>query len=178
MGGIFQESAPVFCCQCRLQVVGSSANEAFGSWFAGFVDGEGCFVIRKYSDGKHRPAFQLNLREDDIGVLLRIHSSLELGRIYPERAGRGRDGYWSKPKAKWFVQNLAGCRRLVDVFDTFPLRSKKLRDYLVWRQAVIECCSPQPDQARLASLKATLESGRRYTKPTIQAFYGNVGSEE
>ncbi len=178
MDGMFRESAPIFCCECRLQVIGSSANEAFGSWFAGFVDGEGCFVIRKYSYGKHRPAFQLNLREDDIGVLLLIHSSLELGRIYREPAGRGRDGYWSKPMAKWFVQNLAGCRRLVDVFDTFPLRSKKSQDYLVWREAVIECCSQQPDQTRLAYLKAALETGRRYTEPTIQGFYGKVDSEE
>ena len=154
-------------CQPELRASEPPTSEAFGNWFAGFVDGEGSFVIREQR-GRHSTAFQLRLREDDIAVLLSIKDHLNLGKIYREWPRRGREGYYSKPKALWWVQTKAGCMRLIDIFDRFPLRSKKAQDYVTWREAVLEYCSSQPNQARLASLKAELEDGRKYTEPTIE----------
>ena len=155
------------CRQPELQAMGPPIDEAFGNWFAGFVDGEGCFVIR-VQRGRHSTAFQLRLREDDIAVLLSIRDHLNLGKIYREWPRRGREGYYSKPKALWWVQTKAGCMRLIDIFDRFPLHSKKVQDYVIWREAVLEYRSSQPNQVRLASLKAELEDGRKYTEPTVE----------
>ena len=152
-------------CHSRIAIAEPAVSEGFGLWFVGFMDGEGCFMIRSQK-GRHSTAFQLNLREDDLRTLVYIQEHTRMGRIYREAASWRAGGYISKPKAKWFVQSRPECRRLVDIFDMFPPRSKKLQDYRIWREAVYECCSLRPDQAKLAALKAQLEQGRRY-KPTL-----------
>jgi len=50
-------------------------GDDFGFWFSGFVDGEGCFTVRRplprpgrtYTD--YECAFSIILRQDDLGIL-------------------------------------------------------------------------------------------------------------
>ena len=172
----FPEEAPQPCYQPHIEVIGPTVDEAFANWFAGFVDGEGCFKIPEQR-GRHSTAFQLRLREDDLAVLLSVAAHLQMGRVFgPYQPRPGREGYYSKPHVMWKVQTKSGCRRLVEIFDRFPVRSKKVQDYRIWREAVLEYCSPRPDQARLASLKAELKRGREYTKPAVHALYADLKS--
>lgn len=48
------------------------------------------------------------------------------------RSGRGSGG---NPQATWTV-NGKDCAKFVDILDAFPLRSKKQRDYEIWKQVV------------------------------------------
>ena len=155
-----------------------SVDTGFGYWLAGFIDGEGCFVIREQK-GEYRPAFQLRLRDDDLPVLHYIRHRLGVGDIYGERGRPDRAGYVSRPKALFWIQSKATCMRLVEVLDRAPLRSKKARDYAIWREAVLEHYSPQPDQSRLAFLKLELECGRKYPEPLKgQALLADARSGE
>lgn len=154
------------------------ADDAFGSWLAGLVDGEGSFQIRE-QEGKHRPALQLKFRDDDLPTLILIQQRLGFGDIngpygpYRKHRSWGQDDYRSRPQAYWYAQNRADCRRVVDIFDRFPLQSKKRHEYPIWREAVLEDCSTQPDQNRLEQLKRDLEALRRHYNPLpVQALWG------
>jgi hypothetical protein len=56
------------------------ATEAFGYWFSGLVDGEGCFSIAKTPWG-FRCEFIIKLRADDLPMLEEIQTELGIGRI-------------------------------------------------------------------------------------------------
>ena len=107
----------------------------FLSWFAGFTDGEGCFVIRKKSQHSYSTVFAITLRDDDIDVLLKIQEVLKIGTVCRSVC----------------VTNLGSCHvahfrcygksdalKLVEIFDSYPLQAKKARDYAIWRKAVLE----------------------------------------
>ena len=147
---------------------GWNASDTFGYWFAGFVDGEGCFMIRRQK-GRHSTAFQLNLRDDDSDLLSSIAWHLGIGnkRPYTERRGVDRYGYSHHSTARFYVQNKADCKMLVHILDRFHLRSKKANDYRIWREAVLEYYRPQPNQERLAALKVALENARKYNTGSI-----------
>jgi site-specific DNA-methyltransferase (adenine-specific) len=93
---------------------------------------------------------------------------LGVGNIY-EHEGQGR----AKPQCTLRVQAKADCLRLVEVFARYPLRSKKLRDFLHWADAVVEWnemerghrWSGRSDWTRLEALKASIESAREYRDP-------------
>jgi hypothetical protein len=129
-----------------------------GHWLAGFTDGEGCFQIRVQR--RHRvfnTHFSIALRVDDRPILDELQRRLGVGvvRSYesvPPRAGR----------AIWEVGTQAGCCRLIEIFDHYPLRAKKRRDYAIWREAVREWCSDNRSQSRLEELREQLRSGRAF----------------
>lgn len=109
----------------------------FGHWLAGFIDGEGCFYITSTTPaasaaGALRPKFVLSLRADDRAVIEAARDQLGgLGRIDEyEPSGPG------KRTVRWGLQSQGDCEALCTVLDTYPLRSKKKNDYLIWREAV------------------------------------------
>ena len=55
-------------------------------------------------------------------------------------------------------------RRLVEVFDAFPLRAKKARDFAVWRQAVLVAAAHRQSHgwAGMASLAERLREVRKF----------------
>jgi len=139
-------------------------NEAFSNWFAGFVAGEGSFTLY------HRPGtkcfaaeLSIQLRDDDLDILLEIQENLQAGTVSRYRP-RNRD--WN-PLAQWAVRKRSECFRIVQIFDAHPLRAKKQRDFLIWREAVLELQkSPeQRDTQKLLYLQGKLRFTRNYKGP-------------
>lgn len=114
-------------------------DDAFGHWLAGFIDGEGCFTIvryRKNTSDQFGTRFALKLRDDDRVVLEEIYERVGVGSLVPDRH-RGVTRPGGKPALVWKLQSKATCMALVEILDKYPLRSKKARDYAIWREAVI-----------------------------------------
>ena len=105
----------------------------FGYWFSGLVDGEGCFSIAATPKAGWRCDFIIKLRADDRPMLERIRDELDMGRV-TEGEHSSENG---KPWARWTVTRKPDLVRLTEIFDEFRLRSKKARDYAIWREAVI-----------------------------------------
>jgi len=141
----------------------------FGHWFAGLVDGEGCFTLRLATLGNKQyvqPGFHLGLRDDDEPILLEICSRLEINKpLKRERAYKG-----SHPQAEISISSWKLCRKLVDLFDSFPLRAKKKYDYDIWREAVLlrteGSVYSEELHRRLLRYRDELVSGRKY-KPSV-----------
>lgn len=151
---------------------GVRVDDAFGNWFAGLVAGEGHFAIthHKGCDIYHL-RFCLKLRDDDAAVLLMVRRTLRVGHVY-RIAQSGR----SKPQIMFAVDDKAQLLSLVDLFDAYPLRAKKSRDYAIWRAAVLHVNTLPPGGIRgprrgavrwngwpkLARMKERLHSVRAY----------------
>lgn len=130
------------------------------AWFAGFVDGEGCFFIQAASGERNlRVGFTIGLREDDAAILHRIAEAFG-GRVTRARGAVGN----SRPKLQVAIYSFVGIQALVRYFDRFPLRAKKERDFEVWRRAVeVARAAPSPERDRaLACLRQELREARRY----------------
>lgn len=135
-------------------------DERFGFWFAGLVDGEGCFYI-----GERNCSFTIKLRADDADLLRWVRDQLggELGTL----RFTGVDVIGARrPQVALVVAARQQSVWLTRVFDAFPLRSKKARDYAVWREAAIDwsCGAPRSDLVRY---KALLDDARAYREPSF-----------
>lgn len=137
----------------------------FANWFVGFVDGEGSFQIqnKRRLKGGYMPTFSLVLRDDDVDVILAIQETLGFGLI----SARKFTGPGSHDGIGWHVYSKYDLLRLVAFFDEYPLRSKKVRDFAVWREAVWEY---QKDtgvrsEDKMAYLYTKLKLVRQYDPP-------------
>lgn len=150
-------------------------DPAFGHWLAGFVDGEGCFYIARIATTKkgveyvnYRCAFTIGLRDDDRPVVEEIHATLGMGRLVDVKPR----GIGKRPMVYLQVLNKADVMGLVELFDRYPLRAKKARDYAIWREAVLEWHSKKRgggryhgrhDWSRMAQLHQDLIAVRKYS---------------
>lgn len=136
------------------------------SWFTGLVDGEGCFEIQNRPHPGCRTGYEsrvrlaIQLRADDHAVLEEIHRTLRIGHLYPtEQKGHN-------PTVKWQVADNSACYFvLIPLFDQYPLKSKKHRDYLIWKEAVTILHHEPPNKARLQrlqQLERLIKAGRQY----------------
>lgn len=142
-------------------------DDGFGHWLAGFTDGEGCFYIRPVATA-YSCEFVIGLRPDDRPILEEIAMRTGFGLIRDHHGtGAKRDG----SQSRWEVCRKADCASLVAIFDRFPLRAKKARDFAIWREAVAEHAKikvrRRSDWTRVAELKALLQAQRKYDAPTL-----------
>jgi hypothetical protein len=136
-------------------------NDGFGHWLAGFIDGEGCFMIRiKKRQKFFTPIFSLRVRADENEVMESIRDQTCIGKLYfyPHNGIRGN------PCIIWEVARKDDCRKLVTILDKYPLRAKKRRDFGIWREAVLT--EGKGRQKTLAILYETLKAVRTYKAPS------------
>ncbi len=115
-------------------------SDEFGYYFVGLFDGEGSIVAwhRIRTRGKpyaeFRLGLQIMLRDDDADVLHYVHEHLGGGLL----AGHHNTGP-TNPTLVWKLEDIKQlAEQMVPLFDRYPLRSKKQREYQVWRPLVIE----------------------------------------
>jgi hypothetical protein len=121
-------------------------RDAFGHWLSGFVDGEGCFGIYCYKQGKVESfvgilsfEFSIQLREDDRAILEKIKAYFGCGTL--AKGSRARSRSKGHPNAR--DQYKFSCRKIEDLttkvvphFEKYPLRSKKAGDFEIWKKAL------------------------------------------
>jgi len=146
---------------------GVSNSDPFGHWLAGFLDGEGTFVISRHARGAYRCAVRIKLRQDDEPILVEIAEFTSCGRIftYVEREPDKR----REATATWVVDRRDQCAAMVRLLDRYPLRAKKARDYAIWREAVQAWASARPGPrgslatwVRMAALARQLKAVRAF----------------
>jgi hypothetical protein len=144
-----------------------------GYWLAGLIDGEGCFRIQANHSRSHGPktyatSFALKLRDDDEAILRSIIAVTGIGRYAHDSKGRGT----SRPCSIWVVDKRSDCQTLVMLLDRYPLRTRKARDYAVWREAVAEWCNGERGNrwhgsrnwSRMEELQGALLAAREYVE--------------
>jgi hypothetical protein len=122
-------------------------DPAFASWFSGFTDGEGCFAVYSNPHGGNKRnsltfqiTFKIALRDDDRFILEEIQKTLGIGRMLihtPATAAALRViNPKQNPWCSWTVRKKSECIILRNIFRTYPLRTKKARDFEIWSQAL------------------------------------------
>lgn len=148
------------------------ANKAFYNWLTGLIDGEGSFMIQRsvYATGR-RPTYQckfrISMRSDDSEMLKEIVKELRIGYFTREhRSEFFNGGHWHKPTSAFCVSKIDDMIVLIKVLDKYPLRSKKKRDYLIWREAVMEMKrlygKQRVDRSRIEELCISIKKVRLY----------------
>jgi len=140
-----------------------------GHWLAGFIDGEGSFIIARYKQkgGAIRhcsPRFHLGLRDDDSAIIQEINERLGFGAIVRQRPlWDDRYGNRHNPVTFFQLNSYVDCMKLVKFLDKYPLRAKKAKSYAIWRLAVLEKMKgPKQDKAYLLRLRDELMAANRY----------------
>jgi len=116
------------------------AESLHPEYVAGFIDGEGSFVV---SFGRHktlrrrieiRVEFTIELRADDAEILHRILATIGCGRIYD--ASYERYGWY--PHVKYKIGSTKDMEEhLIPFLDRTPLKAKKREVYRVFREIVL-----------------------------------------
>lgn len=139
-------------------------DSEFGHWFAGFTDGEGCFTIQPVSRYFYC-RFIIGLRSDDAPIIYEIHQKLSIGTIR-EKTSPSMQGY---SQITFDVSSKSDCLVLRDLFQTYPLRAKKARDFSIWSEALevsLERRKSPDYRDKMISLKRALEDNRKFKEPS------------
>jgi hypothetical protein len=128
-------------------------------YLTGFVDGEGCFSLSIYKQGKNltgwqvKPIFSISLHNKDIKLLEAIQRTLKIGKIYKH----GVDSI------QYRVSSLKNLQIITDHFDSYPLITQKSADYLLFKQAIAIIKNKEhlsiEGLLKLVGIKATLNWG-------------------
>lgn len=149
----------------------------FMNWFAGFVDGEGCFSIHhKHKNDTYDCQFQIALRNDDKPILQQIKSILKIGTLRTQISKDGND------KAVFCVSSKKDCLRLVEILRAAPLRAKKALDFELWIEGLEEWITHKPNEwetmadarERLMASRVYTEYGKTAGSPESRAFITNM----
>jgi hypothetical protein len=128
---------------------------------AGLVDGEGCFTITKTPKNGYRCAFVIKLRADDREMLERYRYGVDgIGHLRRQE----RKNAWA-PTVAWQVEDKYGVGLIRDLFELYPLWSKKRRDFEIWAPAVdfwIHCVGYATDWTPVVEAKAELHEVRKF----------------
>lgn len=163
-----------------------------GYWLAGFIDGEGAFMLIREGGARERiaPTFDLSQRDDD----------RELIESLARRTGMGcvlwRDSYAnvktlvrSRPRVTWRVTTRGDLGAMVRLLERYPLQTRKARDFEVWARAVRVYLNmptrkryPACDWSEIVALREELMAGRAYQAsphaPMIPAVVAQLTLED
>jgi hypothetical protein len=140
-------------------------SDNFYDWFAGLVDGEGCFQI-KHQENRWWLEMTISLRDDDRPMLENIREHLGFGHLYLHKIRKPPQNQ-SKPRYMLRFANKNEVHRLIEIFTHHPLRSKKVTDFKFWAEAFEEISKPAAyrDLERLRFLHDAIRENRKYTNP-------------
>jgi len=143
-------------------------DEGFLYWLAGLIDGEGCFLIDKQPRSvQYVASFKLSLRDDDMDIILEIQEKTQIGTVRRDAPVKT-----SRAVAVWYIASQSDTKRLVALLDSHPLRSRKLRDYLVWREVVLEQSKSRGsrDLCKLKYLHDKIRLVRAYEEASTDSY--------
>ncbi len=103
-------------------------------FFTGFTDAEGCFSIKIQPNAnlkmkwRVRPVFSITLHKKEFAILESIQNGLfdSVGKIHKS----------GKKAIIYEVDSLKDLTYIIDHFDKYPLITKKVGDYLIWKQCI------------------------------------------
>jgi hypothetical protein len=100
-------------------------------YVVGFTDGEGCFSVcinrKRFSVPEVRLTFEIELREDDLDILVQIKEILKCGNIY--RLDYSRYEKW-RPHVKYVVASFKDISKwIIPFFRKYPLQAKKRKQF-------------------------------------------------
>lgn len=145
-----------------------------GDWLAGFIDGEGSFNISHHG-GNYQPRFGLKLRDDDSSILKEIQEFIGVGTLRNSKCSPITSKYYSPNARDQYRLDIIGSdnTKLVEILNNYQLRSKKSRDFVIWKKAVeiyskslfnrwSDSNLKKLRNDQLSALKIELETTRRY----------------
>lgn len=143
-----------------------AVSDAFGYWFSGFFDGEGCLTVfsrpkagTPYVD--RRLDIQVMLRDDEADVIRHIKDNLGAGLTYFGKGNRP-----TNPKATFRVEKIDDLAEIVvPLFERYPLHSKKGREFAIWKglvrtQYLVTLGGYSQRAAATEAQKAAFDAGR------------------
>lgn len=151
-------------------------DDGFCYWLSGFMDGEATFFING-DDRREQINFycgvKVVLRDDDAPLINAIHATTGIGHVR-RNDWHHRQRMTNRPTIAWEVGRRSELLSLIAILDRYPLRSKKAKDYAIWREAVLDSATPKDlvasgkggrtprDWSRVKQLKAELAAVRAY----------------
>lgn len=142
-------------------------DDGFGHWLAGFVAGEGSFLILRQVRMRKQGlkgaglvcTFRIALHVNDEPILREAQRRTGLGKVWV-----GHSPSQTSPCAIWVVQKKADCRKLAEIFQRYPLRAKKARDFDIWCRALDAWAlvkgGRENDWSTMEALRIELSEGR------------------
>lgn len=120
----------------RLQRRGQDDGWCF--WFTGVIDGEGSFTYNATRRGTGRvvPIFYMGLQRDTY-LMQQIVDLIGLGKTnFVQPKVKRRDGGDFEPRMNWRVSAKDDLVSMVTFLEVYPLRSKKLEEFAIWKLMV------------------------------------------
>ena len=133
-------------------------DDLWYAWFSGIVDLRGCFEISTTGPrGQYLAKFSMRFGVKDNDVLDQILSNLRFGSMTKVKKRYLITGdVKNSPRRKWVVQSLEDCKSLCVILDKFELKTRKIVEYLTWREAVM--------------LRSKSGGGRKWTTKMKESF--------
>ena len=145
------------------EVQAKPIDDAFGHWLAGLVDGEGCFPITAYQRSGNTVHFSIQMRADEEPMLTTICNTLGYGKVYfASPTALAKNGQRVSPKAVFACTSVKACTEVARLFTKYPLRSKKARDFELWKTAVQGFNEGTIGHAEATRLRELLSAVRAY----------------
>lgn len=95
------------------------------AWLAGFTDSEGCFSVSIYGNNRYNILFDLAQKGEENKEILELFVILfNVGKIYKHS---------NKFTYYYRVNGLLDTAKLFNYFNTYELRTKKLKSYILWK---------------------------------------------
>jgi len=145
-------------------------DDAFGYWFAGFTDGEGCFTFdthrSNYGLVYYLPRFAIHLRVDDLPLLNTIAERIGVGKVYYNNSEYLRKAGIKASDGAIYMVRRKDCQVIVNLFRAYPLLGLKRHDFELWAKAVDVQCSSR-NQIVLKQYKDALQELRANRKEAI-----------